>query len=586
MSLTISDAGVDVFITRETRAPTQQGFGTLLFLNPVGSVLNRIKQYTSLAGVAADYNAEDAPYKAATSFYSQSPQPVNFAVGEVLEGSPFVPGIHASGTVTFSAGPASSNDNIVFDIDDDTYTVTGITGEVAEAAAVGKFDISGGGNAAGDGVVGLSLNGVDYLDTPTASDTPTVVGDALVLLIDAGGTHTAVNTLGSLSITAVVLGSAGNLVLFDDKSTDTGTGPGIVTAPSGGKDAVVGTTADVAAELLAAEINTGSTHTATYATGVTTITDVNEGVAGNDVVFAYVSGPTGLTEAVVQPASGTDDIHATPGENLSDALDNMVSLDANFYFIGVSKGINDDPESDNVASWAEANERLFFAVSADPNCLILGESTSVMERYKVSGYDRTMVSYSTDEDAYLGCSAAGKLATTAFRGTDTLKTLKFKDMPGVNSENISADQLNIIKGKNGNVFYETAGIRMFDEGKTAGGSWVDEIHGMDALAEEIRIRVFGLLSRVSTKVPYNEKGMSQLEAEVEGALGQYVTNGFLTSRVDAEGDILPAYDIWHLPVINASSTDKANRIAPDIEFTARLAGAIHEVTVNGVLVLD
>ena len=135
-------------------------------------------------------------------------------------------------------------------------------------------------------------------------------------------------------------------------------------------------------------------------------------------------------------------------------------------------------------------------------------------------------------------------------------------------------------------FYETASIRMFDDGKTAGGSWVDDIAGMDALAEEIRVAVFGLLSRTKTKIPYNEKGMSVLESEVEKALSQFEGNGFLTGRVDEEGDYLPAYTISHTPVILASAANKAARIAPDIEFTARIAGAVHEILVSGTLVLE
>ena len=39
-------------------------------------------------------------------------------------------------------------------------------------------------------------------------------------------------------------------------------------------------------------------------------------------------------------------------------------------------------------------------------------------------------------------------------------------------------------------------------------------------------------------------------------------------------------------VFLASVVDKSARIAPDIEFEARLAGAIHEITISGTLKLD
>ena len=584
MSLTISDAGINVQISRETRAPTQQEFGTLLFLNPVGSVVNRITGYTSLAAVAVDYDAADEPYKAAASYYGQSPSPISFKVGEVLQGSPFVPGIHASSIVIY-AGLATTTANVKLDIDAVQYTVTGIQGEVAEAAAVGSFDLDASPNAAGDGDVGLTIDGVSYTITPSASDDPSTMAVALAGVINGGSTHTASSTVGNVTITAVTAGSIGNLVDFVDATTDTGA-IALVVQPSGGVDGISGTTGAEIATLMAIQINNGGTHTASPSGENLTITNNDSGVAGNSVVLTDVESPTGISVTVNQPAGGTDDQAATAGENLSDALDAIVLLDSGFYCVTVAQGINDTAEAENVAIWTLANDRVFFAVTSDPETLLLTDTTSQMLDFQTEGYDRTIIQYSTDEESYPSCSAFGILATTSFRGTSTLKTLKFKDLPGVAVENISPQQLDTIKSKNGNVFYVTAGIRMYDSGVTSGGSWMDEIHGMDALAEEIRVRVFGLLARVSTKVPYNESGMSSLEAEVEGALGQFVTNGYLTSRVDTQGDILPAYLVWHLPVIDASAGDKAARIAPDIEFTARLAGAIHEVLVNGVLTLD
>jgi len=583
MSLSIQDAGINVQISRETRAPSQRGFGSLLFLDPVATVTNRIKGYTSLASVALDHSAGSEPYKAALSYYSQLPSPVDFLVGEILQGSPFVQGIHAAGSITLS-GIAASTDNFILDIDGVLYPVGGISGLVLAANAVGVFDITGT-VAVGDGDVGLAIDGVNYIVTPLVSDTADIVGTALETAINLGATHTAVNALGVLTITAVTPGTAGNAALFTDISTDTGAITSI-TAPAGGVDAIAGTTAAEIATLLALEINQGSTHTAIASLEVVDIVSVLEGVVGNGIVFTVTQTPVDITEVTIQPSGGTDDIYATAGENLADALSDMLTINSDFFCVIVSQGINDTTEADNVAAWVGANDRVFVAQTADITVLDPVDVTSIMFRYKAAGYGSVQVVYSNDPDAYISASAFGVLATTSFRGTDTVKTQKFKDMPGVITENLAPDNLAQIHGKFGNSFYETANIRMFDSGRTSGGSWLDEIHGAAALAEEIRVRVFGLLSRVSTKVAYTELGMARLEAEVEGALGQFETNGYLASRVDENGDILPAYSIWHIPVIDVSATDKANRIAPDIEFTARLAGAIHAVTINGTLTLD
>lgn len=467
MALTISDAGINVQISRETRAPNQQGFGSLMFINPSPTITNRVKYYSSLKAVEQDYQPIDEPHKAATAFFDQNPSPIHFWVGQSDESKP---GIQATGVVDFT-----------------------------------------GSTAAGDGNISISLGATVYQSTPSNGDTADQIGEALKDQINLGSLHVAVNASGVVTITSVGVGRPENNVVITDNSTDTGIS--------------------------------------------TTIT----------------------------PFSGAADAGETPVE----ALTEILKITSDFYCVAVANGIEDDDFlMDDLASWIEANDRLFVLASSDLNILVHGDQTNIAFFLQSKGYIRTMSIFSRDLDSYPGIAAFAVLATTSFRGTDTVKTLKFKDLAGVKEELLDPDNLISIKDKNSNVLYSTASVRMFDEGKMVGGNFIDEIHGMDALAEEVRTRVFGLLSRTSTKVPYTERGMSQLKAEVEGALSQYVNNGYLGSRVNSQGDIEPAYRVWSIPVVEASPTDKANRIAPDIEFVARLSNAVHSITVNGVLTLD
>jgi hypothetical protein len=239
----------------------------------------------------------------------------------------------------------------------------------------------------------------------------------------------------------------------------------------------------------------------------------------------------------------------------------------------------------DAADWTEANDRLFFAQTNDEGVLDPAEDTDLASVFKDHGYERTFLIYTSAPLQYPEIGAFAVLATTSFRGTATLKTLKFKDIRLASVEAITSAQLGAIQDKNCNVFLETAGIRMIYDGITPGGEWIDVIHGADALAEQIRVNVFGALSRTSTKIPYTEKGMDALKYEVEQALMQFTDNGFLAPAVDDEGSYIPAYVITSKPVADAPLADKTARIAPDIEFTARLASAIHAITINGKLIL-
>lgn len=106
MSVPISEF-VDVSISI---APTPQGlsgFGQLLLLSrqassgvaPIGEA-ERIRYYSSMAGVAADYpDTTSEVNKAATAYYAQTPKPRDFLVG-------LISGVETAGTLTGSAPAA------------------------------------------------------------------------------------------------------------------------------------------------------------------------------------------------------------------------------------------------------------------------------------------------------------------------------------------------------------------------------------------------------------------------------------------------------------------------------------------------
>ncbi len=301
----------------------------------------------------------------------------------------------------------------------------------------------------------------------------------------------------------------------------------------------------------------------------------------------YLSGQAYFTQSPAPDQFYVGQVDVDAGESYAAALDAITTINPDFYCVVVEKAARDDALLIGaIASWVESNERVFFNISNDVNCLIPQETTDILSYLQDKGYDRTVTFYSQHVDEYIDAGAFALLATTSYRGVDTLKTLKFKDVKGVSAQNIDPSQLQAIQDKKGNVLFTVASIRMIDAGRTAVGSWIDEVVGTDALTEEIRVRVFGLLSRTNTKIPYNEKGMGLLEAEVAGSLEQFKRNGFLTQGIDVDGNIIPAYSISHTAVILASIADRNARIAPDIEFKARLAGAIHEITINGTLKLD
>ncbi len=106
--------------------------------------------------------------------------------------------------------------------------------------ASGTFTISG--NAAGDGIVQLDIDGVNYEIVPTVGNTPAVTAGTMVGLVNGGSTHTATNIDGVVTVTSVESGIEGNSVVFTDESTDS-TQTAVAVSPTGGTDdSITGTT--------------------------------------------------------------------------------------------------------------------------------------------------------------------------------------------------------------------------------------------------------------------------------------------------------------------------------------------------------
>ncbi len=580
MGITIRNAGIDVSIARETRAPSQRGFGSMAFITAVLSITTLSKLYGSVEEVAADYPSPSEEATAAAFWFAQAPAPEFFYV---IQNRVAALPTKAKGSIGIT-GNVTAPGSYGIRIDSEQYLVDGLAIEVPEKAAIGSFDLSASANAAGDGTVGFEINTVPYSITPAAGDTATDMALALMALIAADGSAevTADAISGHLELEAIAMGAAGNTITVVNTSTDS-LASAVVEQLRDGADLIPGGNGAGIVLALAAQINAAGKYVATTAGTMLTIENAVAGTAGNAVTFAETTPLGGITAAVTNPAGGTDMIM---DQTITETLDAALSANADFYAVSANRQYRIFPTAIEAAAiWVEANERLFFTVSNDPSVLETTASGDIASVLQAVGYTRTYLHYSSHKDEYPEIGAFALLATTSFRGSNTLKTLKFKKVNLASREILTVSQLEAIRRKDANVIFETAGIHMIDAGRTTSGGWIDEIHGTDALAEEIRVRVFGLLARTSTKVPYTEEGMALLKSEVIGSLNQYRRNGFLAEGVDEFGDFLDAFEVTSSLVSNAPITDKAARIAPEITFWARVSGAIHSVTITGRLIL-
>ena len=85
MSLSVSRL-VSVSVSLSPQAVGRRGFGTLMIAGDSSIIngLERLRSYTSLSSVAADFGTSAPEYLAAALYFSQSPQPKNLMIGRWL----------------------------------------------------------------------------------------------------------------------------------------------------------------------------------------------------------------------------------------------------------------------------------------------------------------------------------------------------------------------------------------------------------------------------------------------------------------------------------------------------------------------
>jgi len=155
-------------------------------------------------------------------------------------------------------------------------------------------------------------------------------------------------------------------------------------------------------------------------------------------------------------------------------------------------------------------------------------------------------------------------------------TWKFAKLTGVTSTNLTATQRANLIARNAN-FYETvAQVAIMVEGTTADGEFIDTQRGLDWLDDEMSKEIFeNLIAGSQTgKIPYTDAGKQVIIGAIEAVLQRGVNRGFLVAGTL----VVTAPD-----VADISNANKLARTFPDIEFSATLAGAIHKVTVTGVV---
>ncbi|MFC3227332.1 DUF3383 family protein [Marinibaculum pumilum] len=256
------------------------------------------------------------------------------------------------------------------------------------------------------------------------------------------------------------------------------------------------------------------------------------------------------------------------GETWTEALQAIVDEDDEWYGLAIDSETAADILE--VAAFVEPRTKLYIARSADADILTAADD-DVASDLVASAYARTALIYHSQAAAeYPDAAWLGKQLPTDPGST----TWMFKTLAGIPADSLTATQYNFALGKNVNIYTAVGGVNITQRGTVAEPEYIDVIRGVDWLTARITERVYTALVN-QPKIPFTNAGIAIIETLLREQLDIAVERDVIAPE--------PPYTVTVPDVLDVDPIDRAQRILRDVNFSARLAGAIHEVIIRGTV---
>lgn len=270
--------------------------------------------------------------------------------------------------------------------------------------------------------------------------------------------------------------------------------------------------------------------------------------------------------------------------NAVDVTTDLIALyDENHDWYALCDVSHDETRAVDIAAFIESHEKLFINVLSDVTNTSASATdvTSTAYLLKNGNYFRTAWWYHPDPDEFPDVAICARMFTK-YPGQETWANQR---LSGVQSTYLSETVFDNLFKKNGNTFEPFRNINITQNGKVAGGEWIDIIRFRDWLCEDIKVNIFQQM--VDNRIPYTDHGIAVIRSRLAESLDRGVVRGGLApAEVDSDGNYIPSYVISVPLASSVSPNQKATRVLQDVYFTARIAGAIHVVQIQGTLTYE
>lgn len=317
---------------------------------------------------------------------------------------------------------------------------------------------------------------------------------------------------------------------------------------------------------------------------------------GADVTIGYASSASSITDlsailALTQSTAASRIDGYTPGGLVSEvALIQTAARCAgrSVFAWTLDRQYRDTQDQKDFADWAEAQDQAYFSACTNSvQAYNTADTTNIGFYAHNKGYIKTSVMYHNNPQVYPDVSYAALALSVNYALENSTLTMKFKQLTGIETVSLTETQLSSLKARRINTYVSMGNSSsVVREGVQSADSWFTDSHvNLSNYKEELQVEVFNVFMR-NKKVKYTSAGQDLLVSAAAKINNRYIRNGTFADREEETTDnetgytTLPACTITPAPIYSATTSERANRVAPPIAIVAYEAGAFHSVAID------
>lgn len=560
---------------------------------------DRVQFFSTFEAVQGAVPENSEAIFAAQAFFNRSDRPQTMCIGRVFTAP--TNGALVSGSITLSNLASVQNGGFTISVGDTYYTVAnltfGLNPTMADVTRQLNTQMSAFANtvANADGKsVTITTNATGDGADISYAGTPTEFTDVSTLLKLTSATGASIAE-GQASTPAKL--TSGEITLADLYNVTDGALAldmnGVTLNLYGLNFATYGSslTLNEVVQILTAAIGSNGL---VEVSGQSIVISTNQN--GEGVTIGYASSASSITDlsailALTQSTAASRIDGYTPGGLVSEvALIQTAARCAgrSVFAWTLDRQYRDTQDQKDFADWAEAQDQAYFSACTNSvQAYNTADTTNIGFYAHNKGYIKTSVMYHNNPQVYPDVSYAALALSVNYALENSTLTMKFKQLTGIETVSLTETQLSSLKARRINTYVSMGNSSsVVREGVQSADSWFTDSHvNLSNYKEELQVEVFNVFMR-NKKVKYTSAGQDLLVSAAAKINNRYIRNGTFADREEETTDnetgytTLPACTITPAPIYSATTSERANRVAPPIAIVAYEAGAFHSVAID------